>query len=135
MYLSILYCWMRIFKLKHSHFKAKKPLEFQVYYFKSLFLVMYTDRQLVESLQKVCKLTNWSHSSSVRGGNAGTFPPPPEIKKNVVENWYYLPWVYTFGDEAEIREIFSKNKGKSIFHRDFYKNLKIFLNFSNFLHC
>ena len=32
----------------------------------------------------------------------------PEIGKFVVENWCYLPGIYTFGEEAEILEIFSK---------------------------
>ena len=41
------------------------------------------------------------------GGNAGTFPPP-EIGKFVVEIWCYLPEVYTFGEESEIQERFSK---------------------------
>ena len=41
-----------------------------------------------------------------REGDAGTFPHP-EIGKIVVEIWCYLPEVYTFGEEAEIQEIYS----------------------------
>ena len=44
--------------------------------------------------------------SGGEGRNSGTHLPPPEIRK-VVENWCYLPWV-TFGEEAEIPEILSK---------------------------
>ncbi|KAF0147187.1 MAG: hypothetical protein FD143_3099, partial [Ignavibacteria bacterium] len=32
----------------------------------------------------------------------------PETGKIVVEIWFYLPEVYTFGAESEIQEIFSK---------------------------
>ena len=38
--------------------------------------------------------------------------------KIVVENRCYLPGVYSFGEEAEIRNIYYK-MGKSIFHSDF----------------
>ena len=56
------------------------------------------------------------------GGNCGT-TPPPEIGKIVVENWCYLPGVYTLGG-AEIPEIV-KNCEKLKFH-----NLKIFFKIS-----
>ena len=45
----------------------------------------------------------------------GGTPPPTEIGKIVVEIWCYLPEVYTFGQESEIREICSKNCEKSQF--------------------
>ena len=35
--------------------------------------------------------------------------PPPEIIKVGVEKWCYLPGVYTFGVETELKEIFSIN--------------------------
>ena len=41
--------------------------------------------------------------------------PPPDMGKIVVEIWWYLPEVYTFGAESEIQEIFSKNCEKSQF--------------------
>ena len=57
--------------------------------------------------------------NSVGRGNAET-SPPPEIGKIEVEIWCYLLEVYTFGEEAEIQEIFRKKLWKrSIFHRDF----------------
>ena len=34
--------------------------------------------------------------------------PPLEIVKIVLEIWGYLPEVYTFEEESEIQEIFSK---------------------------
>ena len=40
--------------------------------------------------------------SSVGRGNAG-------IGEIVVEIWFYLPEVYTFGEESEIQDVFSKN--------------------------
>ena len=49
----------------------------------------------------------------IRIASGGGTPerPPPEIGKIVVENWCYLPEVYTFGEEAEISEILGKNGG------------------------
>ena len=55
-------------------------------------------------------------SSVGRRGMPERSPPPPEIGKIVVEIWCYLPGVYTFGEEAEIPEIFSE---KVNFPRDF----------------
>ena len=48
---------------------------------------------------------------TVASGGAGERRnvPPTEIGKIVVEIWCYLPEVYTFGEESEIQEIFSKN--------------------------
>ena len=40
--------------------------------------------------------------TSVASGGGGTPErPPPQIGKIVVEIWYYLPEVYTFGAESE----------------------------------
>ena len=44
-------------------------------------------------------------TTRVGRGSAGRPPPPPEIGKIGVENWSYLPGVYTFGEEVEIPEI------------------------------
>ena len=61
-----------------------------------------------------------------REGKAGT--SLHEIGKFVVENWYYLLGVYTFGGGAEIAEIFRKNYEKVNFPwRFFIKNLQNYL--------
>ena len=60
-------------------------------------------------------------------GERRNVPPPPEIGKIVVEIWFYLPEVYTFGAESEIQEIFSKKLWKkSIFHWDFNQKISKF---------
>ena len=75
------------------------------------------------------------HSVASGGGNAGRFPRP-EIGKIVVEIWYYLPEVYTFGVESEIQEIFSKNCEKCQFSIEILiKKSQNFLKmFQNSLH-
>ena len=47
-------------------------------------------------------------SSVASGGGDARTSPPPETGKIVVEIWCYLQEVYTFGEESEIQEIFSK---------------------------
>ena len=61
-------------------------------------------------------------------GDAGAPTPTPEIGKNAVENGCYLPEVYTFGEEAEIQEIFSK-KYENINYITYY--IKNFYNFQS----
>ena len=55
----------------------------------------------------------------------------PEISKIVVENRSNLPWVNTFGEETEIREIFRKNWEKSQFSTDFDQKSQNFMKFFN----
>ena len=38
----------------------------------------------------------------VASGGGTPESPTPEIGKIVVENWYYLPWLYTFAEEEEL---------------------------------
>ena len=45
---------------------------------------------------------------SCQGGERRNVPHP-EIGRIVVENWCYFRELYTFGEEVEIQEIFSKN--------------------------
>ena len=42
-----------------------------------------------------------------RSGNPGT-PPPPKSVKIGIANWWYIPWVYCFGEDAEIPELVRK---------------------------
>ena len=67
------------------------------------------------------------------GGNADG-PPSPEIGKFVVEIWCYLVEIYTFGEESEIQEIFSKKCEKMQFSMEilikkYQKFLEIFQTF------
>ena len=45
---------------------------------------------------------------SVAFGGERRNAPSLEIGKIVVENWCYLPLIYTFGEDAKIQETFSK---------------------------
>ena len=67
---------------------------------------------LVKKVGQVCltlkNLYFFCHQWRREGGERQNVPPPPETGKIVVEIWYYLPEVYTFGAESEIQEIFSK---------------------------
>ena len=74
------------------------------------------------------------YSSVGRGGERRNVPL--EIGKIVLENWWYIPEVYTFGEELEIQEIFGKKLWKfSILHRDFdQKPLNFHENATGFLH-
>ena len=61
--------------------------------------------------------------------------PLPEIGKIVIENWCYLPGVYTFQNEAEIQEILSNKLWKSQFSieiliKNILKICSIYRNFS-----
>ena len=69
-------------------------------------------------------------SSVGLGRSVGTESPPPrpEIGKIVEENWCYLPGVYTFGEEVESQEIFSKNYENANFTSRFLsENFKMVL--------
>ena len=63
---------------------------------------------------------------------------PSEIKKIIVENWRYLPKVYIYlrRRRGNPINIYSKIMKKSIFHRDYSKNLKSFQQtWKNLLIC
>ena len=60
------------------------------------------------------------------GENPGT-SLPQKSGKIVVENWCYLPWVYSLEKEAEIPEIFGKKWRKCQFSKE------IFIKNCNFL--
>ena len=63
-----------------------------------------------------------------REGDQAERPLPPKQKKIVVEKWYYLPEVYTCGEDAEITENFTEKLWKSqIFNRDFDQKIPTFL--------
>ena len=65
------------------------------------------------NLEKTHKfIRNKGNISCVERGNAGS--SSPETGKTVVENWCYLPEVYTCGEEAEIQELYSKNSGEEV---------------------
>ena len=67
----------------------------------------------------MCKQHPFNPRTVASGGGGGRRKSPGEIGKIVEENWCYLPGVYTFGEDAKIPEIFSKNGGKYVFHREF----------------
>ena len=70
-----------------------------------------------------------SISSSLRGGNAGTFPH--KIRYIVVESWACLPEVYSFGEESDNKEMFRKKFKRLISHTDVdltSQNILIFLD-------
>ena len=62
--------------------------------------------------------------------------PPLEIVKIVLEIWGYLPEVYTFEEESEIQEIFSKKLWKSQFSIEILikKSQNFLAIFQNSLH-
>ena len=66
--------------------------------------------------------------SGVGRGEQRERPPPPK-PKNVVEIWCYLPEYILPEQRQKSQKSFLKIMKKSIFHRDFAKNFKIFLKF------
>ena len=121
-------------KLRNLH-KILSPWTKQYPTFKNLKILRFLSKLSGKStftdmfdtfVWKLYKL--WKYIFAVVYGG-GTPEPPPEIGKNVVENWCYPPMVYTFGKEAELQEILSKNCEKSQF------SIEIIINkFQNFLH-
>ena len=59
---------------------------------------------------KYSKLIPHSFASlmSVASGGVEGQNVPASVGKIVVENWCYVPGVYTFGEKAELQEIFSR---------------------------
>ena len=54
------------------------------------------------------------------GGTQERTDPSPEIGKTVVENGYYLPAGYSFGERQKSRKYLFTLWENLIFHRDFY---------------